>query len=280
MAGPLYIVPTPIGNLDDLSPRAAAVLGAVDFVAAEDTRVTLKLLNHLALKKPLMSYYEHSGPGRTQEVLNRMAAGQSCALCSDAGTPLISDPGSALVRGAQEMGIPIVPLPGPCAAVVALSACGMDVSRFVFEGFLPQNKRQRKERLAALAGEFRSIVFYEAPHKLCQTLADFETAFGADRPLFIGRELTKLHEELWPATVGTARRRYKEQTPRGEFVLVMAGVPQPKAQRVPLEDAAALAQALAEAENLPPAEAARQAATQTGWPRSEIYRRMRHGEKA
>ena len=196
MQGTLYIVGTPIGNLEDLTPGAAAAFGSADFVAAEDTRVTLKLLNHLGLKKPMVSYYEHNLKERGDYILSRIEAGESCALCSDAGMPAISDPGEVIVRDALARGIRVAPVPGPSACVTALAVSGQATGRFVFEGFLPMNARQRRERLAALAGEERTVIFYEAPHKLRATLADLAAAFGPERGVTLARELTKLHEEV------------------------------------------------------------------------------------
>ena len=201
MAGTLYIVATPIGNLDDMPPRVAATFGAADFIAAEDTRVTMKLLNFLGLKKPMVSYYEHAlqkGDG----ILRRIEAGESCALCSDAGMPCVSDPGEVIVRDALARGIKVVPVPAASACVTALAVSGQDTSRWVFEGFLPVNRKQKKERLAALLQEKRTTIFYEAPHKLRTTLDDLANAFGADRSITLCRELTKLHEDIWKTTLG------------------------------------------------------------------------------
>lgn len=271
MAGTLYIVATPIGNLDDLTPRAAAVFAAVDFIAAEDTRVTVKLLNHLGLKKPLVSYYEHNLKERGARILARIQAGESCALCSDAGMPAISDPGELIVRDAHALGIRVVPVPAASAAVTALAVSGQPTGRWVFEGFLPTGRRQKKERLDALKGETRTVIFYEAPHKLPTTLQDLEDAFGPDRPLTVCRELTKLHEEVRMTTLGQANAYYKENPPRGEFVLVMAGAPAPRPARMTLEEAAALARQLMD-QGASAAEAARQAARQCSFSKSEIYR--------
>ena len=241
MSGTLYIVATPIGNLGDLTPRAAETFAKADFIAAEDTRVTLKLLNHLGLKKPMVSYYEHNLKERGGYILDRIEAGESCALCSDAGMPAVSDPGEVIVRDAHARGIPVVPVPAASAAVTALCVSGQPTGRFVFEGFLPTNRRQKKERLAALQNEERTVIFYEAPHKLPTTLQDLEQAFGPERSLTICRELTKLHEEIRVTTVGDASAYYKETPPRGEFVLVMAGAQPCPAQELTLDDAVGLA---------------------------------------
>ena len=244
MVGTLYIVATPIGNLGDLTPRAAEAFAAADFIAAEDTRVTLKLLNHLGLKKPMVSYYEHNLQERGESILSRIEAGESCALCSDAGMPAVSDPGEVIVRDAHARGIRVVPVPAASAAVTALCVSGQPTGRWVFEGFLPTNRRQKKERLAQLQTERRTVIFYEAPHKLPTTLQDLEDAFGPDRPLTVCRELTKLHEEIRPTTVGAANAWYRENPPRGEFVLVMAGAPAPAERETTLEEAVALALSL------------------------------------
>lgn len=275
--GTLYIVPTPIGNLGDLSPRAAEVLAGADFVAAEDTRVTLKLLNHLGLKKHLVSYHAHNERERCEAILGRLAAGESCALCSDAGMPAISDPGEVLVREAEQRGILVVPLPGPNAALTALCASGQNTARFCFEGFLAQNKSQRAKRLLALQSEERTLLFYEAPHKLPRTLQDLAAAFGGSRSVTLCRELTKRHEEIWKTTLSEAAARYNEEKPRGEFVLVVAGAepPEEAPPALTLEEAAGQALALAQEEGLSASEAARRTAAATGHRKSDIYRAMR-----
>ncbi len=273
MAGILYIVATPIGNLDDLTPRAAQAFGQADFIAAEDTRVTLKLLNHLGIKKPLVSYYEHNLRERGAYILDRIAAGENCALCSDAGMPAISDPGEVIVRDAHARGIRVVPVPAASAAVTALAVSGQPTGRFVFEGFLPTNRRQKKERLDELKNETRTVIFYEAPHKLTTTLSDLAEAFGGARAVTVCRELTKLHEEIIPTTLADACRRYAETPPRGEFVLVMAGKAPEESPAPTLADALALAQARMAAGD-PPAAAARFAAAQTPFSKSEIYRHL------
>ena len=239
MAGTLYIVATPIGNLDDMPPRVAATFGAADFIAAEDTRVTMKLLNFLGLKKPMVSYYEHALQ-KGEGILRRIEAGESCALCSDAGMPCVSDPGEVIVRDALARGIKVVPVPAASACVTALAVSGQDTSRWVFEGFLPVNRKQKKERLAALLQEKRTTIFYEAPHKLRTTLDDLANAFGADRSITLCRELTKLHEDIWKTTLGEAVEHYKTNEPRGEYVLVMAGAPETAdpEQELTLEQAA------------------------------------------
>lgn len=224
--GTLYLVATPIGNLGDLSPRACEVLSTVDFIAAEDTRVTHKLLTALSLpRKPMISYYEHNRRARGEEVLARMLAGESCALVTDAGTPAVSDPGEDLVALCAEHGVPVIPVPGACAAVCALAASGLPTGRWCFEGFLSVNKKARREHLDALKQETRTMVFYEAPHKLRQTLADLTDAFGAERRMSLSRELTKLHEETLRLTLGQAAAYFEQTPPRGEFVLILEGAP-------------------------------------------------------
>lgn len=278
MPGTLYIVATPIGNLEDMTPRAAAAFGAADFVAAEDTRVTMRLLNHLGLKKPMVSYHEHA-LSRGEGILRRIEAGESCALCSDAGMPCISDPGAVIVRDALARGIPVTPVPGASACVTALAVSGQDASRWVFEGFLPAERRLRRKRLAALDGEMRTIIFYEAPHRLRATLDELAAAFGGDRSVTLCRELTKLHEEVRRTTLGEAAAYYRENPPRGEFVLVVAGAQAPAAaeQEYTLEEAVELARSLG-AGGLSASEAAKEAAQETGFKKGEIYRRLMERE--
>ena len=214
MAGILYIVATPIGNLDDMPPRVAATFGAADFIAAEDTRVTMRLLNYLGLKKPMVSYYEHALQ-KGEGILRRIEAGENCALCSDAGMPCVSDPGEVIVRDALARGIKVVPVPAASACVTALAVSGQDTSRWVFEGFLPVNRKQKKERLAELLGEKRTVIFYEAPHKLRTTLDDLVNAFGPERSITLCRELTKLHEQVLRTTLGEATDYFVQTHPRG-----------------------------------------------------------------
>ena len=268
MAGTLYLVPTPLGNLGDISRRQAETLAAVDFVAAEDTRVSIKLLNHLDIKKPLVSYHEHNKAGGGRRILERLLAGESCALVTDAGTPAISDPGEDLVRMAAESGVPVVSIPGPCAAITALAASGMPTGRFTFEGFLSVTKKTRRERLAELKNEPRTMIFYEAPHKLVYTLADMLEAWG-DRVLCIARELTKLNEEVFRTTLSGALEKYRETPPRGEFVLIISGA-EPEAPSATLEDALERVEQL-RAEGMKLKEASRAAAEETGLSRNEIY---------
>jgi len=222
MSGTLYVVATPIGNLGDFSPRAIEVLQQVDFIAAEDTRVGVKLLNKFNIKKPQISYFEHNRRQKGEYIANRLAAGESCALITDAGTPAISDPGTDLVAICAEQDIPVVAVPGCCAAIAALSISGMDCGRFTFEGFLSTAKKNRREHLSQVKQEKRTMVFYEAPHKLLSTLEDMAEAFG-DRKIALCREITKLHEEVRRTTLSEAVAHYTENSPKGEFVLVIEG---------------------------------------------------------
>ena len=238
MAGKLYLVPTPIGNLGDISRRTAQTLAEADFIAAEDTRVTVKLLNHLELKKPMAAYHRHNCDAAGPSILRRLEEGETCALVTDAGTPAISDPGEELVALCAAAGVTVEAIPGPCALTVALSASGLPTGRFTFEGFLPLNKKNRRTQLESLADEGRTMIFYEAPHKLRATLDDLADAFGPDRPMVVCRELTKLHEEVLRLTIREAQTHYAAQEPRGEFVLVVAGRP---AQAEPGDEDAALA---------------------------------------
>jgi len=222
LAGTLYLVGTPIGNLGDLSPRAAEILGSVDFVAAEDTRVTLKLMNHLGLRKPLVSYYEHNRASSGERILSRLLAGESCALVTDAGMPAISDPGEDLVHLCRQNGVVVSPVPGPSALTAALAASGIRTGRFCFEGFLSRGTKSRREHLEKLRPEERTMVFYEAPHKLLYTLRDLYECLG-DRRAAICRELTKIHEEILHTTLSGAIEHFTQIPPRGEFVIVVEG---------------------------------------------------------
>ena len=280
MAGTLYIVATPIGNLEDMTPRAAATFGSVDFIAAEDTRVTLKLLNHLGLKKPLVSYYEHNLKERGRAILDRIRAGENCALCSDAGMPAISDPGEVIVADALAEGIKVVPVPAASACVTALAVSGQATGRFVFEGFLPTNLRQRKERLDKLKSEERTVIFYEAPHKLRMTLGHLLAAFGPGRSITLARELTKLHEEVVKTTLGEAVEYYEANQPRGEYVLVMAGASPAEARPAPptLEEAAQKGRGLMEG-GMSASAAAKLAAQNTPFSKSQIYRLLTRQEE-
>ena len=270
MAGTLYLVPTPIGNLGDISPRAAQVLGEVDFIAAEDTRVTLKLLNHLGLKKSLVSYYRHNTDEAGERVLERLMAGDSCALVTDAGTPAVSDPGEALVALCAVNGVEVIALPGPCALIVALSVSGLPTGRFTFEGFLPMNRKNRRTQLESLKNEQRTMLFYEAPHKLTATLADLCETFGPQRRIALCRELTKLHEEVVRTTLGEAVRRYESEAPRGEFVLVVEGSAETEEQAATMDDGLKRVAELME-EGLSRKDGVKQAAKELGLSRNELY---------
>lgn len=270
MSGTLYLVATPIGNLGDFSPRAVETLETVDFIAAEDTRVSLKLLNHLGLKKPLISYYRHNTEAGGQAVLSRLLAGESCALVTDAGTPAVSDPGEELVALCAQNGVEVVSIPGPCALITALTVSGLPTGRFTFEGFLAMNKKNRRSHLESLAGEQRTMIFYEAPHKLTATLDDLTAAFGPDRRIALCRELTKLHEEVRRTTLGEAVRWYGENPPRGEFVLVVEGAPEQAAEELTMEDGLARVAQLRE-EGCSLRDAVKQTAKETGLPKNELY---------
>lgn len=273
MAGTLYLVGTPIGNLGDFSPRAVETLSSVDFIAAEDTRVTLRLLNHFGIKKPMLSYYEHNKRARGGEILRRLEAGESCALVSDAGMPSISDPGEDMTALCVEHGIPVTVVPGPCAAITALALSGLPAGRFCFEGFLSTGKKSRREHLEALAGEERTMIFYEAPHKLRVTLADFREHFGDDRVIVLARELTKLHEQVQRLTLAEANAYYQENNPRGEYVLLLTGCPPVVEEPTEggMEKACALASAYME-QGIPRVDAVKRAAKETGVSRSELYK--------
>lgn len=235
MAGILYLVATPIGNLGDFSPRAVDTLEKADFIAAEDTRVSVKLLNHFDIKKPLVSYHEHNRASAGQAILRRLLAGENCALVTDAGTPAISDPGEDLVRLCGESGITVEAIPGCCAAICALAVSGLPTGRFTFEGFLSANKKERRAALLNLKSEERTMVFHEAPHKLRATLSDMAEILG-DRPVALCRELTKLHEQTLRTTLFQAVALYEQQEPRGEYVLVIAGAQPLEEPAVTLEE--------------------------------------------
>ena len=271
--GTLYLVATPIGNLSDLSERAVKVLSDVDFIAAEDTRNTLGLLTHLGISKPLVSYFEHNKKERGPEILARLAAGESCALVTDAGTPGISDPGEDLVRLCAEAGIPASSIPGPVAAINALILSALPTGKFVFEGFLPVQKAERRKRLAALADEARTMLLYEAPHKLRTTLSDLCKTFGEDRKIALCRELTKLNEEVRRTTLGDAVAYYNETEPRGEYVLVLEGKEQGEAERswdtTPREQVERYM-----SEGLSKMDAVKRVAKERGLPKNDVYKEM------
>ena len=270
MAGILYLVPTPIGNLSDISPRMADTLAQADFIAAEDTRVSLKLLNHLGLKKPLVSYHRHTSQAGGQAVLERILSGQTCALVSDAGTPAISDPGQELVELCAQNGVTVIAIPGPCAMITALAASGQPTDRFTFEGFLPMNKKNRKAHLDSLKGEVRTMVFYEAPHKLQATLGDLADTFGPERPISLCRELSKLHEEIRRTTLGQAVAWYEENQPKGEFVLVVRGAEPVEELEATLDDGLARVAVLRQ-QGASLKDAVKQAAKELGLSKNELY---------
>ena len=270
MPGMLYLVPTPIGNLGDISQRCRETLEQADFIAAEDTRVTMKLLNYLGIKKSLVSYYEHNKAFKGNVILERIQAGETCALVSDAGSPAISDPGEELVKQCAEAGITVCAIPGPCAVITALSISGQSTGRFCFEGFLSTAKKSRKEHLESLTQEQRTMIFYEAPHKLLNTLEDMAAVFGESRSISLCRELTKLHEEVIRTTLGKAVEKYTQTPPKGEFVLVVAGAAAPVKETATVSDAAARVKTLME-EGLSRKDAIKQTAKELDLPKNVVY---------
>ena len=269
MAGILYLVGTPIGNLGDFSPRAAEVLRSVDFVAAEDTRVTLKLLNHFDIKKPLVSYYEHNRASSGDKILSRILSGENCALVTDAGMPAVSDPGEDLVRICAENGVEIQAVPGPCSVVCALALSGLPTGRFTFEGFLSTAKKSRFEHLNELCDEKRTMVFLEAPHKLNATLADMLSVFG-DREITISREMTKLHEETLRFTLSEAVEYFKATPPRGEFVLCVRGAAEQAHPQMELGSALDVVMRYRDS-GLSLKDAAKRASEETGYSKKALY---------
>lgn len=272
MSGILYVVGTPIGNLGDMSPRAVETLENVDFIAAEDTRVTLKLLNHFGIKKPMVSYFEHNKHQRGEIICRRILSGENCAIVTDAGMPCISDPGELLVKQCEEYGIEVKAVPGPSAVISALAISGLPTGRFTFEGFLSVNKKSRMEHLESVKNETRTMIFYEAPHKLNATLRDMLGAFG-NRSIAIVRELTKMHEEVIRTTLEKAVERYSEAPLKGEIVLVIDGAKPVDNNKVYTEEEAAdLAIALAAEEDVSLSEASKKAAKETGIKKGIIYK--------
>ncbi len=271
MAGKLYILGTPIGNLEDFSPRAQRILSEVDFIAAEDTRVTVKLLNHFGISKPMVAYFEHNKKERGETVIERLLGGETCALVTDAGMPAISDPGEDLVREAREKNIEVESVPGPTAFATALAISGMPSGRFCFEGFLSVNKPSRIKHLEEVKNERRTLIFYEAPHKLVRTLADMYQAFG-ERNIAIVRELTKIHETVMRTTFSEAIEYYKSNEPRGEYVLIIEGAKE-EIQVYTLDDAVRLAKQLI-TEGQSTSFAAKEAAKMTGIKKSDIYKQL------
>lgn len=270
MSGMLYLVPTPIGNLGDISPRCRQTLEQADFIAAEDTRVTLKLLNYLGIKKNLVSYYEHNKSFKGNMILDRILAGETCALVSDAGSPAISDPGEDLVRMCAENDITVCAIPGPCAVITAISISGLPTGRFCFEGFLSTAKKSRREHLQSLKNETRTMVFYEAPHKLVGTLEDMAEHFGAERKISLCRELTKLHEEVYRTTLAEAVAHYSSNPPKGEFVLVVDGAAPQEKNTATAEDAVARVRELIKL-GISRKDAIKQASKELDLPKNVVY---------
>ncbi len=272
MAGVLYVVGTPIGNLGDFSPRAVEILKECDFIAAEDTRVTIKLLNHFGIKKPMVSYYEHNRNQRGGVIIERILNGENCALVSDAGMPIISDPGEDLTLLCHENNIKVCAVPGPCAFVTALAVSGMPSGRFTFEGFLTVTKQNRKAHLQELVNEKRTMIFYEAPHKLPTTLKDMAEYFG-DRKIALVKELTKIHENVERTTLFAAAEKYSNVPPKGEYVLIIEGKPEDEKDEPTIDDAVELAKKLVD-NGFSKNEAAKEAAKQTGIKKSDIYKSL------
>lgn len=272
MSGKLYVVGTPIGNLSDFSPRAVETLASVDFIAAEDTRVTLKLLNHFEIKKPMVSYFEHNRRERGEIILERIKSGESCAIVTDAGMPAISDPGEDLVDLCLSNGITVESVPGPTAFATAVAMSGLPSGRFTFEGFLSVNKPSRREHLEEIVSERRTMVFYEAPHKLTATLKDLYEYLG-DRRIALIKELTKIHETVERTTLSEACEKYSAQTPKGEFVIVIEGTTEPKQKEVSLDEAVALAKGLVE-NGMAINDAAKEIAKETKLKKGDIYKAL------
>ena len=277
--GTLFVVGTPIGNMDDITFRQLKTLEEVDFIAAEDTRVTLKLLNRYEIKKPLISYHGHSTESVAANIVSRIQGGEDAAIVTDAGMPCISDPGEILVRMCAECGIDVKVVPGPSAVISALAISGLNTSRFAFEGFLSVNKKQRYDHLEAIQNETRTLIFYEAPHKLMNTLHDFLKYFG-DRKISLCRELTKIHEEVLRMTISEAIEYYTVKNPKGEYVLVLEGAKERNlSDEYTIETAAALAKQYA-SEGMKLSEACKTAAKETGFSKSNIYSYIINEEEA
>lgn len=269
--GKLYVVGTPIGNLGDFSPRAQETLAKVDFIAAEDTRVTVKILNHFGIKKPMVIYKKFNETEMGEKIVERLLAGETCAIVTDAGMPCISDPGETLVKMCIKNDVPLEVVPGPSAVISAIAVSGLSVSRFTFEGFLSVNKNSRAEHLRSLVHEPRTMVFYEAPHKLLRTLKDFYETFG-DRNIVIMKELTKVHETGWRGTLSEAVKYNEENAPKGEYVLLLEGEsPEVSAARDPMEEAVEIARKMM-GEGKPASIAAKEAAKLTGQKKGSIYK--------
>ncbi|RPF47953.1 16S rRNA (cytidine1402-2'-O)-methyltransferase [Hydrogenoanaerobacterium saccharovorans] len=270
MAGKLFVVGTPIGNLGDMTPRAVQTLRDVDFIAAEDTRVTQKLLNHFEIKKHTISYHQHSQSAVSEQITERILAGENCAVVTDAGMPCISDPGEDLVRLCAERGVEIVVVPGPSAVVSALAVSGLLTSRFAFEGFLSTNRKNRLQHLESIKNDRHTLIFYEAPHKLITTLQDMQSVLG-ERRVALARELTKLHEEVIRTTFSGALELYREKSPRGEYVLVIEGAPEQAPTELTFEDAVGMVCSLVQdGESI--TNAAKQTAKETGYKKGDLYK--------
>lgn len=265
----LYLVGTPIGNLEDMTFRAVRILQTVNLIAAEDTRHTGKLLQHFQINTPQISYHDRNRTSRTPELLAILGEGKSIALVTDAGMPLISDPGYELVKACVEAGISVVPIPGVSAAITALAGAGLATDRFVFEGFLPLKSQERQTRLEDLATEDRTIIFYEAPHRIQQTLQDLATTFGNERQIVLARELTKLYEEFWRGDIEQALASYSQREPQGEFTLVVAGLPPSQNQMTEAQLKAELIDIISQ--GVSRSQASRQLAKATSLPRRQIY---------
>lgn len=271
--GKLYVVGTPIGNLSDFSPRGIETLESVDYIAAEDTRVTLRLLSHFGIKKPLLSYYKPHEAEKSAKILELLHDGNTVALVSDAGMPCISDPGVYLVQRCHEQGIPVESVPCCNAAITAVAISGIDTARFTFEGFLPVDKKERRQRLADIAGLPHTLIYYEAPHKLRQTLQDLSQALGEDRNAALCRELTKLHEEVVRGTLSELVAMYETTEPRGEYVIVIEGAAPAQQESLSLEQAAELARSYADG-GMKLSEACKTAAQAAGVSRKELYKKL------
>ena len=266
--GTLYIVATPIGNARDMTERGRQILETADIIAAEDTRVSVKLLNHFDIKKPLVSYHEHNRAAAGQAILERLLSGETCALVTDAGTPAISDPGQELVALCAENGVTVQAIPGCCAAIAALAVSGLDTRRFTFEGFLTVNKKSRREHLEDIREEKRTMVFYEAPHKLLRTLEDFYKNLG-ERPIALVREITKVHEQVWRTTLSEAIAHYTQEPPRGEFVLILGGKQEEEEQAPAIDPMDRVGELLEEGLSI--SLAVKQTAKELGVPKNSIY---------
>ncbi|MBR2639912.1 MAG: 16S rRNA (cytidine(1402)-2'-O)-methyltransferase [Oscillospiraceae bacterium] len=278
MMGILYVVGTPIGNLGDFSPRAVETLEKVDFIAAEDTRVTVKLLNHFGIKKPMVIYQKFNEYEQGDIIVSRLQNGESCAIVTDAGMPCISDPGETLVKLCIKADVKVEVVPGPSAVVSALAVSGLSVSRWTFEGFLSVKRTSRMEHLMELRHERRTMVFYEAPHKLLSTLKDMNSVFG-ERNIVVVKELTKIHETSWRGTLSEAVKYHTENPPKGEYVLVLEGEQVEKEEmRDPMEEAISIAKELME-KGKPASMAAKEAAKLTGQTKGEVYKRLMEEEE-